>query len=93
MPTPTQLEYNTTKANQRPIRVKFNLLNYKLQIVDSLNGIVVGTPTFNNNAQSDIRRTCSISLIPTDDSFNIANGNKIWLDKFVQVYIGIEELS
>ena len=92
MPTPTQLEYNTTKANDRPIRVKFNLLNYKLQIVDSLNGVVVGTPTFSNNAQSDIRRTCSISLIPTDSSFDIQNGNKIWLDKFIQVYIGIEDI-
>ena len=90
---PTQLEYNTTKQRQRLIRVKFNLLNYKLQIVDSLNGVVVGTPTFNNNAQSDIRRTCSISLTPTDSSFDIQYGNKIWLDKFVQVYIGIEDIQ
>ena len=89
---PTQLEYNTAKQRQRLLKVKFNLLNYKLQIVDSLNGVVVGTPTFNNNAQSDIRRTCSISLTPTDSSFNIQYGNKIWLDKFIQVYIGIEDI-
>ena len=89
---PTQLEYNTTKQRQRLLRVKFNLLNYKLQIVDSLNGVVVGTPTFNNNAQSDIRRTCRISLTPTASSINIQYGNKIWLDKFIQVYIGIEDI-
>lgn len=90
---PTQLEYNVTTQQQRRMRVKFNLLNYKLQVVDSLNGVIIGTPTISNDATSDLRRSCSISLTPTDSSFNISYGNKIWLDKFVQVYIGIEDIK
>ena len=90
---PTQSEYNVTKSPIRKFYVKFDLLNYKLQTVGNLDGVVIGTPTFSNDATSDIRRTCNISIEQIDSSFDIKQGNKIWLDKFIKIYIGIEELS
>ena len=88
----TQQEYNVLKQTNRKLYAKFNLLNFDLQTVDELSGVVIGEPTFNINATSDIRRTCSISLKPSDASFDIKRGNKIWLDKFIRVYIGIEDI-
>lgn len=84
----TQDEYNVSEQNNRVIYTKINLLNFKLQIVDELSGVVLSSPTFANSATSNIRRTCSISLVPTDSSFDISVGNKIWLDKYIQIYIG-----
>lgn len=90
---PSQNEYNVAKQQGRIIHTKIYLLNYKLQKVDELSGVVLDGATFNVDANSDIRRTCSISLIPKDSSFNIKFGGKIWLDKYVQIYIGIEDIK
>lgn len=86
----TQDEYNVVKQTNRYLHMKINLLNYKFQIVDELSGTLVGDPTFTVNADSDMRRTCAFSLVPIDSSFDIKNGNKVWMDKYVQIYIGIE---
>lgn len=86
----TQDEYNVVKQTNRYLHMKINLLNYKFQIVDELSGTLVGDPTFTINSDSDMRRTCAFSLVPTDSSFDIKNGNKVWMDKYVQIYIGIE---
>lgn len=85
----TQEEYNMVKQVNRDLSIKIELLNYKFQTVDELSGVVIGTPSFTVNADSDIRRTCSLSLIPKDSSFDIKNGNKIWMDKYVRIFIGI----
>ena len=90
---PSQNEYNVAKQNGRIIHTKIFLLNYKLQKVDELSGVVLDGATFNIDATSDIRRTCSISLIPKDSSFDIKFGGKIWLDKYVQIFIGIEDIK
>ena len=85
----SQNEYNVTKQKNRKLYAKVNLLNDKFQTVDELSGVLVGNPTFTINADSDMRRTCTFNLIPTDASFDIKEGNKIWLDKYIQVFVGI----
>lgn len=89
---PTQQEYNTAGGSARTLHARVFLLNFNFQRVDSWENVVVGTPTFSINAESDIRRTCSISLFPKDKSFDIKFGNKIWLDKYVQIHLGIEDI-
>lgn len=86
----SQNEYNVVKQMNRYLHMKINLLNYNFQKVDELSGTLIGEPTFTINADSDVRRTCSFSIIPTNSSFDIKNGNKIWLDKYVQIFLGIE---
>jgi hypothetical protein len=89
---PTQQEYNVSVQQGRKIHARVVLLNFNFQRVDSWENVVVGTPSFSINAESDIRRTCSISLLPKDKSFDIKYGNKIWIDKYVQIYLGIEDV-
>lgn len=84
---PTQLEYNLSKQPMRLNRIKVKLLNHEFQVVGDLTGDLVETPSFTIDSNSDIRRTCSIIITPTDSSFDIKKGNKIWLDKYVQIFI------
>lgn len=85
----SQNEYDVVKQQNRILYIKIKLLNYNFQTVDELSGTVVGNPVFTINADSDMRRTCSFSLIPTDSSFDIKEESKIWMDKYVQIFIGI----
>lgn len=89
----TQSEYNVAKQNGRIIHTKINILNFDLQVVSEISGVVLEGSTYNIDATSDIRRTCSISLVPTDNSFNIEYGGKLWMDKYVQVFVGIEDIK
>ena len=89
----TQAEYRVTKQRGRIIHTKINILNFQLQTVGEISGVVLDGSTYNTDATSDIRRTCSISLIPKDTSFDIAYGSKIWMDKYVQIFIGIEDIK
>lgn len=88
----SQSEYNTTKQSNRDLYYKINLLNYNFQVVDELSGVVL-SDSWTIDATSNIRRTGSIVISPNDDtSFKIKSGSKIWLDKYVQVYIGIKDI-
>ena len=86
-------EKRATTMPRRNLKVKINLLNFKLQLVDQIEGNVLDGATFSNDATSDIRRTCSISLVPTDSTFDVKYGSKIWIDKYIQVFIGIEDVK
>lgn len=90
---PTQLEYNVTKQKFREIYAKIYLLGTSEQIVDELSGVVIGEPSFSVDADSDIRRTLNISLYPKDSSFDVKKGNKIWLDKAIDVRLGIKDIQ
>lgn len=87
---PTQGQFNTSLQIDRKFKVRIELLNFKFQIVDRLEGVTVGSPSFTNDANSDIRRNCTISIHPSDSSFDIAEGNKIWMDKYIRIFVGVE---
>lgn len=89
----TQEEYRVTKQQGRIIHTKINILNFQFETIGEISGVVLDGSTYNTDATSDIRRTCSISLIPKDTSFNIEYGSKLWMDKYVQIFIGIEDIQ
>ena len=82
----TQAEYNVAKQTSRFLYSKIVLLSKNFEQIGELTGNVIGNPSFSISSDSDIRRTCSISLIPTDSSFDIDKGNKIWFDKYIQIW-------
>lgn len=88
-----QQEYNVTKQRGRIIHTKINILNFDFQIVGEISGIVLDGSSYNIDATSDIRRTCSISLVPKDKNYSIEYGANIWMDKYIQVFIGIEDIT
>lgn len=86
-----QQEYNVALQNGRIIHTKINILNFNFQTVGEISGVVLDGSTYNIDATSDIRRTCNITFVPTDSSFDVKQGSLIWLDRYVQVFVGIED--
>lgn len=87
------IEYKIAKQNNRILHSQIFILNFKMQKVEEISGYVLDGANFSIDATSDIRRTCNISIVPTSSSFDIAEGSNIWIDKYVQIYIGIEDNS
>ena len=67
------------------------LLNYNFQTVDELSGVAVGG-SITIDANADVRRTGNIELVVKDSTFEVQSGGKIWLDKYVRVWVGIASL-
>ena len=87
----TASQYRVINQKIRNKYIKINLLNFDYLIVDTLEGNAI-EGTININGSSDIRRTCNVSFVLTDSTFNVEVGGKIWLDKYVQIYVGIEDM-
>ena len=49
-----------------------------MNVVDEISGNLVSCDV-SVNADSDLRRSCSVSLIVVDSSFDVGSGNRIWL--------------
>ena len=88
----TQAQYNTAKQSQRNISIRINLLNFSKQIIDSIEGQVI-SGSLTSDANSNMRNTCDIQMVVTDSSFNIESEGKIWMDRYIQIYIGVEDLK
>ena len=87
----TEQQYSVVKQPYRELYCKVNLLNYEFQIVDEIGGVVI-SDSWTISATSDIRRTGTLVIAPdNDDAYKIQAGSKIFLDKYVQVYIGIKD--
>ena len=71
--------------------MKLNILNFDMNVVDEISGNLVSCDV-SVNADSDLRRSCSVSLIVVDSSFDVGSGNRIWLDKFIQPFVGYENI-
>lgn len=87
----TQEMYNVTKQSIRNCYAKIEVLNKDFIIVDDFVGNITDG-SISIDANSDIRRTCNISLVVTDSSFEIKPDGKIWLDKYVRIYTGIDDM-
>ena len=88
----TQAQYNTAKQSQRNISIRINLLNFSKQIIDSIEGQVI-SGSITSDANSNMRNTCDIQMVVTDSSFNVETEGKIWMDRYIQIYIGVEDLK
>ena len=88
----TQAQYNTAKQSQRNISIRINLLNFSKQIIDSIEGQVI-SGSLTSDANSNMRNTCDIQMVVTDSSFNVEAEGKIWMDRYIQIYIGVEDLK
>lgn len=87
----TEEQYSIVKQPSRDLYCKVNLLNYQFQIVDEISGVVI-SDSWTISATSDIRRTGTLVIVPDDSgAYKIQAGSKIFLDKYVQVYIGIKD--
>lgn len=87
----TSSQYNTANQTTRNFYVKINLLDFNYAIVDSLEGNII-SGNVNVDANSDLRRTCNLTFVVTGSTFLIQPGGEIWLDKLVQLFVGVEDI-
>ena len=87
----TQNDYNIIKQSIVERYIKVNILDFQYRVVDEISGNMLSC-SIKCDADSDLRRSCSLSLVVTDDSFDIRSGSQIWLDKYVQVYVGLKNV-
>ena len=87
----TQNDYNIIKQRINERYIKINILDFQYRTVDQIDGNMLSC-SIKCDADSDLRRSCSVSLVVRDNSFDIQSGGKIWLDKYIQVYIGLKNI-
>lgn len=90
--TITNSQQDTARQTIRNTHIRVDLLNFQFQVVDSLEGNAV-EGSISIDATADIRRTCNVGLVVTDASFTPQSGGKIWLDKYVQIYVGVDDIK
>lgn len=88
----TDAQFRTASQSIQNKYIRLELLNYQFQTVDSLEGVATsGSITI--DANSDMRRTASITLVVKDSSFQVTPGGKIWLDKYIRIWVGIDSFA
>ena len=88
--TPTQTDYDLVQMNTRNAKIKVELLNFNFQTISSLEGKTT-SGSIEVDANSDIRRTCNLSLVAKDIEDNmVIEGGELWLDKYIKIYQGID---
>ena len=85
----TQNDYNIIKQRNVERYIKVNLLDFQYRIVDEISGNMVSC-SVQCDADSDLRRSCSVSLVVVDKTFDIKPGGRIFLDRYIQVYVGLK---
>ena len=87
----TEQQYRTALQSMQSRYIWLELLNYNFQTVDELSGVAI-SGSINIDANADVRRTGSIELVVKDSTFEVQSGGKIWLDKYIRVWVGIASL-
>lgn len=87
----TQNDYNIIKQRNTERYIKLNLLDFNYNIVDELSGNMLSC-SVRCDADSDLRRSCNVSFVVTDSGYEVGAGNKVWLNKYIQLYIGLKNI-
>lgn len=86
-----QNDYSIIKQRNVERYLKLNILDFNYRIVDEVSGNMIAC-SVSCDADSDLRRSCSVSLVVTDSSFEIQAGGKIFLDKMIQLHVGLKNI-
>ena len=86
-----QDDYNILSQQIITKYIKLEILNFQYNVVDEISGNLTAM-SVNIDSESDLRRSCNLTFIVTDASFDVKAGNKIWLDKFCRPWVGYENI-
>lgn len=85
---PSQKDIDILFQRNKQLYIKLYLLNRNFQTIDELQGeLTSGSITI--DADSDIRRTANFTFHIKDKSYYADQYSKIWMDKFVELKIGM----
>lgn len=93
----TQQEINALYQSHKNILVRVDLYQFfpqlnatdKFMKIDEVTGVVIDG-SIQEDADADIRRTANLELFVTDSSFVLSSEVKVWLDKYLAIYLGYE---
>ena len=88
-------ELNAAKQRIQNKYAKIELLNLTssgFQVVDSLEGVTLNG-SISVDANSDMRRSATLKFIITDSSFEVQAGSRIWLDKYLRIFLGTYSMA
>ena len=87
----TSNQFRSVMQNMQNRYVRIELLNYQMQTVDLLEGVCT-SGSISIDANADIRRTCDLTLVINNSSFNVESGGRIWLNRYIRIWVGIVSL-
>jgi len=98
----TQEQIDVIEQNLRRQKIKIEILDFNFKTIDSIEGYAIDG-SITANADNAIRRSGNITLaIPLDysaitfldkvDGITISLDGKIWIDKYVRILVGIENI-
>lgn len=87
----TQNDYNVIKQKNTERYIKLNLLDFNYNVVDELSGNMLSC-SVQCDADSDLRRSCNVSFVVTDSGYEVGAGNRIFLNRYIQLYIGLKNI-
>jgi hypothetical protein len=99
----TQDKLDVLNQSIRNKKIRIELLDFNFKTIDTIESeIVSGSLTF--NANNDIRRSGNIEMViplyfdintflMTSGTTYVGYGGKIWLDKNVKIWVGIEDIN
>lgn len=90
--TPTEQDLRLLRQHIKNVAIRIDILNKQFITLDSLTGVVI-SDNYSLNVDSDIRRTYNLTLKVTKDYDILAIYKKFWIDKLLQIFIGVEDLQ
>lgn len=84
---PNENDLLLLKQPKQEVIIKIELLNYKFQTVDFIEGTLI-SDSFTIDSESDIRRTMNLTMHIDDISLTLGYDKKIWYDKYLRISVG-----
>lgn len=75
----SQNDYNVIQQKIIKKYIRLDLLDFNYNVVNEISGDLTSL-SVSVNADSDLRRSCSVSLVVRDSSYNLVSGGQIWLN-------------
>ena len=88
-----QKDLDLLRMHSKLIKVKVSLLDARGNEVQNITGSVKGYPSYDIDSDSDIRRTCSITVSVPVKEYMELDFEKTWDNRMVRLYCGIYDYS
>lgn len=90
----SQADLQILKQKNTALYLKIQILSFEsgqYKVDDEISGSLMDL-SIDVDADSDLRRSCNLTLIAVDDKFNAEPGSDVWLDKYIKILVGYNNI-
>lgn len=90
----SQADLQILKQKNTALYLKIQILSFEsgqYKVDDEISGSLMDL-SIDVDADSDLRRSCNLTLIAVDDKFNVEPGSDVWLDKYIKILVGYNNI-